>query len=517
MRGTSRNVVASLVTALSGIAVALLVTPLVLAHVGRSGYGVWSISMAFLVYLGIAESGLAPVVQRHIALAGGAGDPHAARGVFWTTLAAYLAAGLAAFALIELLAPVVAGLFAFPGALERQATDLLRIIGLAAPLGLAMAALANLLQGLGRFVAVAATSVAGSLALLIALLALIGADASLAQLGWAVVAQQVVLVVGRCAVAADVLRGRPRLASRAQVRSMAGMSARLQATVLSVLVNGQSDKVVTGFVAPPATVGQVAIAAQLAESGRLVATAPLVPLATRFAALAGAGDVRHLRSELRRLERLWVVAVLGGVLIGLACARPLVAGWLGDGFGQAEAFAAVLILAYGANLLTGARVAYLRAIGEVGPEARMGMLLIALNVAFTVPLAIVAGAGGVVGGTLGAYALGTAWFAVHARRAVPDLPPAPAVRSLGRALAAGLPAAALAGVWGSAAVALVPTGWALALVGVGALGAYALFVPLALGVRPTPSGARAALGGHPGGARDQAPAATRGTSTVQAP
>ncbi|MCD6726332.1 MAG: hypothetical protein LT070_03740, partial [Solirubrobacteraceae bacterium] len=76
---------------------------------------------------------------------------------------------------------------------------------------------------------------------------------------------------------------------------------------------------------------------------------------------------------------------------------------------------------------------------------------------------------------------------------------------------------ALAGAWGSAAVALVPTGWALALVGVGALGAYALFVPLALGVRPTPSGARAALGGHPGGTRDQAPAATRGTSTVQAP
>ncbi len=383
MRTARRNAIASVATAVTGIAAALIATPLIIHHIGRAGYGVWTVSMAFVIYLGIVEAGFAPTAQRFLALARGGGDERGAALVFWSTLAFYATIGLLAFVVVEALAPQIASVFRFPPRLEQDAADLLRIVGLAMPLGLLVAALANALQGFERFTAVAITSALGSLAYLGALVLLIDRDVSLAGLGWAVIVQQGVLVLTRAVLVVDVLRTRPGLVSRDDARAMASLSARLQVSVMSLIVNGQSDRVVAGIVAPPAVVGQVGIASQLAESGRMVAAAPLVPVFNRFSALHGSGDEPGLRAAFARTDRAWVVGVLGAVAVGIACAGPLVTGWLGHGYALAGAFATMLVAAYGSNILFGVRVAYLRATANAGLESRTGVVLMILNLVFT--------------------------------------------------------------------------------------------------------------------------------------
>ncbi len=487
MRTAQRNISASVITALIGILAVLIATPLIIDHVGKAAYGVWTVSMAIVIYVGIVEAGMAPAVQRYIAVARGADDDAGAARVFWSTLAFYLGIGLFAALIIELLAAQIASIFSFPYELEQQATELLRIVGLAVPLGMAMAALANLLQGQGRFTSIAVTAALGSVGYLTAVAVLVSCGATLAQLGWAVIAQQVVLLVSRALIAAGSLRVRPGFVSGEDAVAIVGLSARLQLSVASLIINGQSDRVVAGLVAKPAVVGEVGIASQLAEAGRLVAAAPLVPIFNRFASLQGAQDRAALQTVFAKVDRLWFTASIGGTLIGIAVAPSLVSGWLGSGFALAGAFASMLIAAYGSNLLFGVRSSYLRARGSAGLEARLAAVLIGLNLAFTVPLAIAFGATGVVAGTLIAYIIGGGWFALRFGGYAPEVARIPR-RALAGAVLLGVAFALVGGSLAALVASVVPAGWALLPIGLITVAAWIGFLACSLRVVPTRNG-----------------------------
>jgi O-antigen/teichoic acid export membrane protein len=150
------------------------------------------------------------------------------------------------------------------------------------------------------------------------------------------------------------------------------------------------------------------------------------------------------------------------------------------------------VLGSSAGLSTGTGIAYMRAIGRPGLEARMGPLVVAANLALTVPLAFAAGARGVVIGTLGAYAIGTLWFFSRLGHHVPASP----VRSPGDA-AVALASAGLAGGGslgvGIAAVALLPGRAALPVVALGVALALLGYAAALLRAVPTVRGLRRAL------------------------
>ena len=86
----------------------------------------------------------------------------------------------------------------------------------------------------------------------------------------------------------------------------------------------------------------------------------------------------------------------------------------------------------------------------------MGPLVVAANLALTIPLAFAAGARGVVIGTLGAYALGASWFFSRLRRHVPASPVRGAARCRHRAGGGARWRAPRRSPSGSLAVALLP-------------------------------------------------------------
>jgi O-antigen/teichoic acid export membrane protein len=238
----------------------------------------------------------------------------------------------------------------------------------------------------------------------------------------------------------------------------------VQMTVASLLVNTQTDKVVVGLVASARTLGQLGIGSQVAEAGRLIAGSALSPMVSRMSATHGA-DPAALEALFARLHRLWTLTIVGVTAIGLGAIYPLIATWLGPGHGRAALLGGFLVAGYGVNLLTGPGIAYLRAIGKPGIEARLGAVTIAGNVVLTVALGIAFGAVGVVVATMVAFTIGTVWFNAQLRHVVtlPGLARIPGPGAMLAALAAG-------------AVAL---GWGLAMVEL--LGRYAGLVPVAAG------------------------------------
>ena len=269
-------------------------------------------------------------------------------------------------------------------------------------------------------------------------------------------------------------------------------SAKLQISVLSVLINGQSDRVVVGLVAPASTLGQFGIGSQFAEAGRLVGAAALTPMISRLSVRKGEGDDETLAAEFGRLNRAWLMAIIGATGIAVASAYPLIAGWLGKGYREAIGFAVILVLGSGMSLLPGTRLAYLRATNNVGVEAWVGTVTTAMNVALTVPLAVLFGPTGVVLGTLGAYTAGAAYYFHRFREYAPRAPALP-LAALARAGISAAVAGACSLGWGILMIRLLPAGVALVPVVAGTAAAFALYLWLATGVRPSRAGVRAWL------------------------
>ena len=487
---------ANALSAFSTLGVAAVMTPLVLDRLGTAAFGVWTVIGSVVLLLVVAEAGFGPAVQRYVAVAHARGELREPAALLWTTLVGYALVGALLCAVILPLAPTIVGVFDFPRALHDDAIELLSTVAIVIPVALLAIGLGNVLFGLERFVVLAVTSALGGLVLLGATVVTLQAGGGLPGLGIALLAQQSLLLVARVAALHDVLAsGRPRLAAWAQVRAIAVFSAKLQVSALSVLINGQSDRVVAALVAPAAVVGRLGAAGQVAEAGRFVAGALLQPVVSRLSSLVALGDRQRVDREYRRLSRSWIVGMTGATAVGLGVLHPLILSWLGPGYGQAVLFGAVLVVAYGFNILTGIGSAYVRATAAVGIEARAGLITVGLNVAFTVPLALVAGALGVVLGTLAANVLGTAWFFWRLHRLVALERPsfAEGARVLVLAAAAGAITLAV----GSLAASALPRFVAMAPVGLAAAACLSGYLALTLGL---PAGLRLRGGMRPAGA-----------------
>ena len=486
-RPLSLNVAASAVTAASLLLTALISVPLMLDEIGLAGYGVWTLAQTIILWTAIAEAGFGPAVQRFVAVGHGAGEGGGVRRLLWSTLLAYAVAGAVIAGACVLAAPALVSLFGLPETLQDDSVEMFRIVGGVIFAALLVAALGNVQQGLERFGAIAVSAAAGSVAFLVAVVAVLAAGWGLPGIALAAGLQQVVMFVVR-AIDLRSLFGPVALVRGHEARAVGGFSLRLQMTTLSGIVNSQTDKVIVGLVASAPVLGQLGIGTQVAEAGRLLAGAALSPLVSRLAITHGTGDAEGFGDLFERLHRMWTLLVIGGTVIGILVLHPLIEGWLGDGYDQAVWFGSALVFASGLSLLTGTPIAYLRALGRPSLEARFGAVLIACNVALTIALGIAFGAGGVVTATAIAYLLATVWFfrRFHGTvaRDAGRLPRRLLIRAVGSALIAG----GFALGWGLAMIALLPAGVALAGVGFGLALAALAYLVLATGVAPTRSG-----------------------------
>ena len=489
-RAITRNVAANVLNAGTSIGAAAISVPLVIHYVGLSGFGVWTLAQTVLLYLATAETGFGPAVQRYVSVAHGAQDRFAAARVIWSASRFYTALGAVVGVLVALLAPAIVSLFKVSPALHDQAVAMFRITGIAMPLALVAAGLANVLQGLERFTGAALATGISALAFLVVAAILLADGRGLEGLAIAVVVQHAVGVTVRGWLVRDVLLAAPwAKVSRAEARDLIGFSARIQVGVLSTLINSQTDKIVVGLVATTAAIGEVGIGSQVAEASRFVAAAALGPVLARLAVIHGSGDVPMLNALYHRAEFIWTRLSLGLIVVACCVMQPLIEAWLGGNTGNAALYGVLLTIGYGINMSAGPAIAYLRAIGQPGLEARYGALTIGGNVVLTVALGIAFGPTGVVSATTIAYLGGTVWFLWRARRVLPERGE-PMRPPLIRALLTAPIAGALALGWGLLMVDLFPRVVALVGVAAGAGLALGIFVAGATGVRLSVAGLR---------------------------
>jgi len=403
-------------TTAATVGVGLVTAPMIIAAVGLAGYGVWTVFRAVMVYVASAQLGLGPGVQRFTAISHGEERQARAARIFWTALLLYSALGSFALVASQLTAGELVSIFEFPEHLRGDADSMFRLMGVAMLLNLQAAAFINVLQGLERFTASAVTTAAASV-VFVAAVALLAGPYGLVGLGYAAIAQQAaIMAVGALTLWRTISRARPSLMPSHDVRSLVGFSVKVQVAALSTLFNTQTDRLVVGVIAPARTVGQLGLGAQVAEAGRMLGAAAVTALVSRMSVVRGGRGEGDLSALYARISQVWIGSVTGVAIIAVASMYPVIASWLGSGYGDAAVFGALLVVGYGLWLITGPTSAYLRAMGLPGLEARYGAVVVVLNAVLTIALALAIGPLGVVIATVAAYAAGSTWFFVRVRQ-----------------------------------------------------------------------------------------------------
>lgn len=397
------NAAISGVGALATLAASIVTLPIVLSRVGIAAYGVWAIGQLVVTYALTVSAGLGPTVARFAAVADGQGDVPQLRKLLWCATAVYGLVATVVVTLVYVLSSVIISAFSIASNYRTDAINMVQVLSIAAAIALYGGCLSSLLAGLRRYIWTAVASIGSAATFLIAIVIGLSASRGVTFLAVAFAGSQVVGVALRLIGVEDVIRsGRPALPSREEFRRLMSFTGRMQVQPIATLVNNQSDRMVIGLISSPTTVGEFAVGVQLPVAAMLIAGSLLGPLASELARDHGARDPPSVFGRFRDLQARWGILVVGGTGVGCASLGPVLTAWLRRPLGHAALFGALTLVAFAANLLTGPATSYLRAIGKPGLEARYGTLVMTLNIALTVALALAIGPLGVVIGTLGA-------------------------------------------------------------------------------------------------------------------
>jgi O-antigen/teichoic acid export membrane protein len=316
--------------------------------------------------------------------------------------------------------PVVARHLSLPPDLETDAIHALRAgiaMGVAASLG---SAFNGVLIGFARMGWVSVINLASPITFAVVALVVLGSGGNVVGLA---VGQLVVQLLRLAALAAAArhAHGRGLLAARAfmpgRVRELLRFGLPRQLSSISFNLAIQYERLLIGILVGAAAAGTYGPAGFIVGglAGLLLQAAmPLMPALTDVAVKRGAeGLAAAYATGIRYFAVL--AAALFGVLA--ATATPLVAAWLGQGFGATPRY--IQLLAAGFLLRSIAEVGFnaVQAARRPGRESAAAAVAIAVNVVASLVLVAALGADGGAVGTAAALAAGAiTFFGVQVRR-----------------------------------------------------------------------------------------------------
>jgi O-antigen/teichoic acid export membrane protein len=381
----------------------LVLTPFILAHLGLTGFGLWTLVSSVVGYTSLLDFGATNAVIKYVAEYRVHRDGARIRPLLATVFLVYVAIGGLVLLLSIVLAPVLAGVLDVPDQ-ERIAVALLTLVmgitaGLAFPCTVPLAAL----QGLQRYMAM-------NLLTSVWTLSSAAATVVVLQLGGDVldmVAVNIPIALMMLVVSVWVLlrkdpQLRPSLSDsrRSLLRPIASYSWSLLVTNVAWRLETKTDEIVIGALIAVSAVTPYSLARRMAE-GALILTEQfrrlLLPIASELHAVDDRERLKQLYLVGTRLT-LAIYVPLGGTLSILA--GPILTVWVGRQFADQGYLVAILTAA--SLLMTAQKpgISILQGIARHRPLAGMAVLSGLFNLLLSVILAPRFGLAGVAVGTL---------------------------------------------------------------------------------------------------------------------
>jgi O-antigen/teichoic acid export membrane protein len=295
----ARNVASNWGSFAFSMLVNFFVAPVVVRHLGNSGYGVWTLVVALTGYLGLLDFGVRGAVTRYTARLQALRDHVRAGGVASSALLIFAAAGLLAILISAAMSVLFLGAFRIPPEYLRDAKIVLILTGISVAVSLVTGVFGGIVVGLQRFDLQNGLEVAVAALRAVTIVAVLRAGGGIVALA----AVQLAFTLARgAATAAIALRLYPELGigpSRVRVehlRLIASFSMFSFLYYVGTNLIFYTDSVVIGAFLPVGLITIFAIGANLVESSRALVTG----ISQTMSPLASSLDARGETEELRR-------------------------------------------------------------------------------------------------------------------------------------------------------------------------------------------------------------------------
>jgi len=386
--------------------ITLALTPFLLTHLGRSGYGLWVLALGLTFtsgYLALADLGLTEASVKYVAEADARNDVEAMNRVASSTLVVFVVLGLLLGGTMWLTAPILVSWFSIPASLHEAAVLLFRLMGLEVLVELPTTALRAVIEGHQRYGWLRLIDIVGRVVwagLIITVIAGGHGVVALATVTLAVAAARGLAAYAVAHRVAPGLRLRPHFVSRATLREVIALGSMVSGLRVLTVVYAQMDRMIIAAVLTVASVASYEVAFRMQSIATLV-------LVTASSAIVPAAAYNAMRGDQRRQRELYVrgtkyamVMTLPVCIAGLLYARALMVGWVGETFsGDATAARLFLIFPLFASI-NQVGIAMMIGLGRVRRVLLYQVIGVGTNLALSIVLARPWGIRGVVAGTL---------------------------------------------------------------------------------------------------------------------
>jgi O-antigen/teichoic acid export membrane protein len=394
--------------------------PLLLGHLGATGYGIWATLTAGVAWLALAQFGLGPaLLNRLSALAGSSSW----RSVAWTSWWMSLALGVAVFVCLAgalRLLPWTDFLRIEPGhwATEAQVAAIALAVGVAG--GIPASVPLAVLRARQEVYVANAIEAAAAIARLLALIALVSSGASLGALatGSTLAGLGVVAIAGFAAARGRMAFGAPLRPVLSEARGLLRGGSAFTSVSLAALLIMYTDAIVISQALGPSAVPAYVAAFTLLTFFMSLGLAILDATWPGMTEAAAAGDWTWLRRSLDRLVVLGVVGASTFALVLVLQGPAIIDLWVGP---EARPPAGLLPVLAAIALVQAIELPHGRlliSMGRLRAYASFGLANAALNLVLSVFLVRILGVTGVAVATLLGYLVFAPPLVLLARRAL---------------------------------------------------------------------------------------------------
>jgi O-antigen/teichoic acid export membrane protein len=251
--------------------VSFFLSPVVVNHLGNTGYGIWVLTGTLTGYLGLLDVGVRGATSRYVAKLHTQADHAGASRVVSSALGIFCVGGVVAIAMAVVLAYSVLGVFHIPAEYAAAARLVLLLTGFNVAASLIAGVFGGVLTGLQRFDIVNAIEVASTGLRALAFLAALKAGQGIVALGWINLIFAVLTAVAYASIALRFypkLEVRPRHCNRASLRLIFSFSAYFFLLLLANRIIFLADALVIGLFLPVSLITFFAIASNLINYAR---------------------------------------------------------------------------------------------------------------------------------------------------------------------------------------------------------------------------------------------------------
>jgi O-antigen/teichoic acid export membrane protein len=402
-RNVFMNYAAQGLTALS----ALVLTPILLHHLGKTTYGLWVVASGAVVYLELFELGFGGATTKMIAEDASV-RPEEALRTLNTTFFVLVPLGLIALAFGVGLAFVLPHLVHVPNTLHNDVIVVVIILALGLAVSIPGDTFGGALVGHQRYDLLAASNASVTLLIAAASIAVVVTGGGIILLAATTSAITIFFHLVRFTMVSRIMPGtriNPRLADRGRRRHALHLSGwfLLQAVLAAIYTTG--DVMIVGIVLGLRDAAIYAVGSKLSGA----AISGLDSMAQVFFPFASAAARNRERGALAEIAadgtRVTLLAGLMTSLVFIVLASPGIRAWVGPGYG--ESARVLVVLAASTALASPVRTLgnIMIGSGKLPTVCAIRSVEVTVNLVLSVTLAHVIGPVGVAVGTLGGILL----------------------------------------------------------------------------------------------------------------